>query len=157
MADQPRTHSGSRWEPAPGSAPTGQEPPPDEARTSESVTDSTARVEATPYEVAHDDAAARDRRPRLRTRAALAGAATALALGGGLAGFAVGHGGGGDDGFRPADFSQPGAPSFGGHDDRDGSDGGGRPSQQFGGSSGGSSSPSDPGTDSGTDSAADPA
>lgn len=49
------------------------------------------------------------RRAQLRGRAAMAGAATALALGGGLAGFVIGHGTAGDDrGFTPANFSQQG-------------------------------------------------
>lgn len=144
MADQPSSHSGSRWEPVPGSEhePTLREP----AQDGPSSYGPTP-YEPTPYEATPDDAAARDRRPRRRIRAALAGVATALALGGGLTGFAIGHGAGGDDGFRPADISQQGPPSFGDHDEGEGSDDGGlgQPTQQLGGSSGDSSSPGDSG------------
>lgn len=79
------TPSGSRWEPD------GDETP---APTSE------APVE--PY----GGPAVETHGGRLRGRAVLAGAATALTLGGGLAGFVIGHATGSDDGFRPANFSQ---------------------------------------------------
>jgi hypothetical protein len=47
------------------------------------------------------------RRTPQRTRAILAGAATALALGGGLTGFLIGHSTADDDArFRPAGFHQ---------------------------------------------------
>jgi hypothetical protein len=95
MTDEPHTPSGSRWEPEPDATP------------------------AAPL----DDPAAEERRAQLRGRAVLAGAATALTLGGGLTGFVIGHATAGDDtnGFRPANFSnqgpggQQGPPAFRDH------------------------------------------
>ena len=49
-----------------------------------------------------------ERRQRLRSRAILAGAATALTLGGGLTGFVIGHSTASDDDFAPANFSRQG-------------------------------------------------
>jgi len=137
MADQPTTPSGtpsgSRWEPTPED------------------TDGSPAVAA-----AQADPVTDERRAQLRGRAVLAGAATALTLGGGLAGFVIGHSTAGDDanGFRPANFSgqqpggqlgdgtQQGPPSFGDHDG-DGDGGGfGQPPQGSNGSSDGTSSSS---------------
>jgi hypothetical protein len=100
MTDQPTTPSGSRWEPDPDHAPTAEPPP-----------------------------APEEPHAQLRSRAGLAGAATALALVGGLTGFVIGHStaGGHADDLRPANFSGPGGngqlgegqqvpPSFGGRD-----------------------------------------
>ncbi len=156
MADQRSTPSGtpsgSRWEPTPGDDQT-----PDDTGTTEraDAVETPETVTPAPHEDPYgvvppvtpspvDDA---DRRARLRGRAVLAGAATALTLGGGLVGFVIGHSTTGDDnGFRPANFSgqqpggrlgngQQGPPSFG---DRDGDGPGfGQPPQ---GSDGGSSS-----------------
>jgi hypothetical protein len=94
MADQPTTPSGSRWEP---------------------TDDDADRPLPAPQ---MDDPAAEERRTRLRGRAILAGAATALTLGGGLTGFVIGHStaGDGNDGFRPARFSGP--PGTGRFDDQ---------------------------------------
>jgi hypothetical protein len=86
MNDQ-TTPSGSRWEPEAGDA---------------------TPVAQTRAAGPLDEANAEARRAQLRGRAVLAGAATALVLGGGLAGFVIGHATGGDDGFRPADFTQQG-------------------------------------------------
>lgn len=124
MTDQ-TTPSGSRWEPEAGDA-----TPAAETRAADPL----------------DEANGEARRAQVRGRAVLAGAATALVLGGGLAGFVIGHATGGDDGFRPAEFTQQGPggqfrgqlgdpqqgpPSFrggdgDGHGDRDG-DGFGTP------------------------------
>jgi hypothetical protein len=133
MADEPTTTSGSRWEPdaenlqKPADETPADGPPPATAQAWPGV----------PPEESKDDPVAQERRARLRTRAVLAGAATALALGGGLTGFVIGHSTAGDDstGFPPAGFSgqrpggdqlgegRQGPPSF--HDgDRDGGDGG---------------------------------
>src|SRR5215217_5561323 len=103
MADTPTTPSGSRWEPDPDHGPTAESP--------------AVPSPAPPL----DDPAAEERRAQRRTRAILAGAATALTLGGGLTGFVIGHATAddGDAGFRPANFSQQGGdgrqgpPSFG--------------------------------------------
>jgi hypothetical protein len=90
MADQPQTPSGSRWEPA------------DDEPTS-------VDLPAAPLE---DPPAAEERRAQLRGRAILAGAATALTLGGGLTGFVIGHATADDgDGLRPANFSRLGPDS----------------------------------------------
>jgi hypothetical protein len=90
MADQPQrqaqTPSGSRWEPD-DNDPTVADLP-------------AAQL---------DDPAAEERRAKVRGRAILAGAATALTLGGGLTGFVIGHTtAADDDGFRPANFSRQG-------------------------------------------------
>jgi hypothetical protein len=152
MADQPTTPSGSRWEPTSEDAPS--------AESSRTAPDPLAEVPTyappIPSPVGGDvdgAPATTERRVRLRSRAILAGAATALTLGGGLAGFVIGHSTAGDDanGFRPANFSgqqpggqfgdgtQQGPPSFG---DRNGDgDGGfGQPPQDNNGSSDGTSS-----------------
>jgi hypothetical protein len=153
MADQPTTPSGSRWEPDPDETPTtaGADVPAGEPPASDAP-DPYGVPSAEPI----DDAA--ERRAQLRGRAILAGAATALTLGGGLTGFVIGHSTAGDDaGFRPAgniqrDGSGPqlgegqqGPPSFPGGDrdgDQDG-DGFGPPH----GFDGGSSSSGSGGTD----------
>lgn len=123
MADQPQTPSGSRWEPDPAEAPT-------ETRLTENAPADSA------------DPAADERRGQLRGRAILAGAATALTLGGGLTGFVIGHStaGDGNDRFSPANFSRQGpgdGRQFGGQvppgfdrggDDRSGSNSSGDPS-----------------------------
>ena len=143
MADQPTTPSGSRWEPAS-----------EETSSTESPETATAPATDVPtYAPPIAPAAADERRAQLRSRAVLAGAATALTLGGGLAGFVIGHSTSGDDtnGFRPANFSgqqpggqlgdgaQQGPPSFGDHDG-DGDGGGfGQPPQGSNGSSSNSS------------------
>lgn len=119
MADQPTTPSGSREEHDPDETPTSGAPIPPPAP---------AEPYAEPYAVP-------ERPARLRGRAVLAGAATALTLGGGLVGFLIGHTTAGDDrpDLRPASFSdrgpgpQPGEhrqgpPAFG---DRDGGPGSG--------------------------------
>lgn len=86
------TPSGSRWEPAAEDWPV----------------DGTA-VEASAVGPTETNTDTDARRAHLRGRTAMAGAATALALGGGLAGFVIGHGTAGDDrGFTPANFSQQG-------------------------------------------------
>jgi len=102
MADQPPP-SGSRWEPHPDDPVVA---PQDLDGPDHMATYETEQVPTT----ASPDAAAEDRRAQLRKRSALAGAATALALGGGIAGFVIGHGTAGDDnGFRPSNFTgQPG-------------------------------------------------
>jgi hypothetical protein len=130
MADTPATPSGSRWEPDPDEIPTSESP--------------AAAPPAPPL----DDPAAEERRAQLRSRAVLAGAATALVFGGGLTGFVIGHATADDGGtgIRPANFSQQdddgrqGPPSF---DDGDG-DGGLPPGQGPDGN--GSSSNSGTGT-----------
>ncbi|HET6167426.1 MAG TPA: hypothetical protein VFE07_11415 [Marmoricola sp.] len=88
MTDQSNTPSGSRWEPE-----------------SQHQTDAGA-APVGPL----DDPEAATRRAQLRGRAILAGAATALTLGGGLAGFVIGHAtaGDGSDDLRPANFSNQG-------------------------------------------------
>lgn len=95
MADQPQTPSGSRWEPDTAEMPTETHP---------------AQTDPAQADAAHADPAADARRARLRGRAILAGAATALTLGGGLTGFVIGHStaGDGNDGFSPANFSRQG-------------------------------------------------
>ena len=168
MADQPPTPSGSRWEPDPDRAATADTPaavgpPPAAAYDSPEVGTaqaSDALDDPALHEPALDEPAlhepADDRRAQLRGRAVLAGAATALALGGGVAGFVIGHSTAGDDtnGFRPAGFSsqqdggQPGGqpgqgqqpPGFGHDADRDGDHDFGQPPQ--GSTDGGSSSSS---------------
>jgi hypothetical protein len=163
MADQPTTPSGSRWEPTSDEA-TSTDP-------SETAIDAQADapVHAPPIAPSATDAygipatetlpdpAGDERRARLRTRSVLAGAATALALGGGLVGFVIGHSTAGDGatGFRPANFSgqqpggqfgdgqQQGPPSFG---DRDGDGGWGQPPQGSNGSSSDGTSSSSAGT-----------
>ena len=92
MADQPTTPSGSRWEPDP-----------------DDTTPAGEAIEAAPEPYGAvapplDDPAAEERRAQLRGRAILAGAATALTLGGGLTGFVIGHSTAGNDtfGFQPA-------------------------------------------------------
>jgi hypothetical protein len=135
MADQPTTPSGSRWEPEPDTDL-------DDGATAQTPSD--AEPEAA-YDVPPDvPPDAESRRARLRGRAVLAGAATALTLGGGLTGFVIGHSTAGDDAnrFQPTSFrggpgpqpgedqqfgngqpgtGQQGPPSFG-HDDGDGND-----------------------------------
>jgi hypothetical protein len=87
MADQPQTPSGSRWEPDADNDASPADPP------------------GAPL----DEPVAQDRRAQLRGRAILAGAATALTLGGGLTGFVIGHSTASDDGgFRPANLSRQG-------------------------------------------------
>ena len=163
MADQPTSPSGSRWEPdGPDGAPTAETPasaePPVPSYPTAGVDES-----GTDAAVALDEQVADERRAQLRGRAVLAGAATALALGGGVAGFVIGHSTAGNDtnGFRPAGFTgqqggqlggQPGQlgegqqpPGFGHDGDRghdgDGDHGFGQPPQGStdGGSSSGSS------------------
>ena len=95
MADQPQTPNGSRWEPD-GNEPTAADLP-------------AAQL---------DDPAAEERRAKVRGRAVLAGAATALTLGGGLTGFVIGHSTASDDGFRPANFSRQGPGDGGPFGDR---------------------------------------
>ena len=139
MADLPHTPSGSRWEPDPA----GPEPV-------------AASVPTGPAE----GPVAAARRAQVRGRAILAGAATALTLGGGVAGFVIGHSTAGGNDLRPANFSgrfgnnpgsqfdggqpgdgQQGPPAFGGRDgDGDGERGPRQPDTN--GSSGSSSSSS---------------
>jgi hypothetical protein len=148
MADQPTTPSGSRWEPDHDeSAPTTERP----AEATSAVEPNPGVPVATPDADSSYDAAAEVRRAQLRSRAILAGAATAIALGGGLTGFVIGHSTAGDgtNGFRPANFSgqQPGQLGDGqqgppGFSDQDG-DGFGGPPDGNGGSSDGSTSDSD--------------
>jgi hypothetical protein len=132
MADQPTTPSGSRWEPDGTESPTIDSP----ALDAPADVPPTAGKEPAPAAgapvTADGDPAAPSRRAQLRSRAVLAGAATALTLGGGLAGFVIGHStaDGDNAGFRPANFSnqgpggrlgQQGPPSFGdGDGDRPG-------------------------------------
>jgi hypothetical protein len=162
MADQPTTPSGSRWEPDADEAPTSEASVSDEAAPAAPIPAPAARPSGTtdqvgvPLDEPLDVAAAAERRTQLRGRAVLAGAATALTLGGGLIGFVIGHStAGGDAGFRPAgNFQrdgggpqlgegQQGPPSFRDHGgDRDG-DGFGPPP----GFGGGSSSSGSGGTD----------
>lgn len=158
MADQPTTPSGSRWEPESDDNPTSQ-------AASEADQEGGAPAGATTYadlpdaspDPGLDAPGAEQRRAQLRSRAILAGAATALTLGGGLTGFVVGHstaGNGGND-FRPANFTgqvpgngqlgegQQGPPSFRDQDgdhlgDPDGN--GGRGGSGFPGGSGSSGS-----------------
>ncbi|RNM13657.1 hypothetical protein [Nocardioides pocheonensis] len=150
MADQPTTPSGSRWEPE------SNETPADPADGAPADATAYADLPDASPAPALDDPAAEERRAQLRSRAILAGAATALTLGAGLTGFVVGHstaGNGGTD-FRPANFTgqvpgngrlgqgQQGPPSFG---DRDGDhvgdpDGDGNGGPGFPGGSGSSSS-----------------
>lgn len=110
MADQPTTPSGSRWEPDHDEIPT--ETPTDQVSETrgESAIPPGAEV-PTPEPSA--GVGADQRRAQLRGRAILAGAATALTLGGGLTGFVIGHSTTGDDsnGFRPAtnSFQQDGS------------------------------------------------
>ncbi|MGY2874075.1 hypothetical protein ACVW00_001265 [Marmoricola sp. URHA0025 HA25] len=105
MADQPPTSSGSRWEPDPDDAATAETP---DVRTAEArITEVQAPDLEPDVQTPAPDA---DRRAQLRGRAILAGAATALTLGGGLTGFVIGHStaGGDDNGFTPANFSRQG-------------------------------------------------
>jgi hypothetical protein len=156
MADQPTTPSGSRWEPDPDETPTSEAPatPPLAADATSLAGDPFGTPAHEPATTTPEDPAAAERRAQLRSRAILAGAATALALGGGLTGFVIGHSTA-DDGapaFRPANFSQQGPgqqfgegqhgpPSFGDRDG-DGDHGFGPPPQGFGNGSSGSSSDS---------------
>jgi hypothetical protein len=109
MADQPTTPSGSRWEPNPDEMPTTESPT---AATDERPAAAAEGLVDVPPVPPLDDPAAEERRSRQRTRAIFAGAATALALGGGLVGFVIGHSTAGNDrtDFRPANFTgqQPG-------------------------------------------------
>ena len=100
MADQPQTPSGSRWEPDPAEVPI--ETHPAETEAADHSADQPADHSADPATDA--------RRTQLRGRAILAGAATALTLGGALTGFVIGHStaGDGNDGFSPANFSRQG-------------------------------------------------
>ena len=158
MVDQPTTPSGSRWEPESDETPTSQ-------AAAEADQEGGAPAGATAYadlpdaSPALDDPGAENRRAQLRSRAILAGAATALTLGGGLAGFVIGHstaGNGGND-FRPANFTgqvpgngqlgegQQGPPAFRDQDgdhlgDPDGDGNGGPGGSGFPGGSGSSSS-----------------
>jgi len=164
MADQPTTPSGSRWEPTSEDTPSAEtsetriDPAdvPTYAPPITSLAPDNAYGSPAPAAAVQPDAVTDERRAQVRGRAVLAGAATALALGGGLAGFVIGHSTAGNDanGFRPANFSgqqpggqfgdgtQQGPPSFG---DRDGDGDGGRfgqPPQGSNGSSDGTSSSS---------------
>jgi len=106
MADQPTTPSGSRWEPGSDEHPTTEHP-----TTEAPAAEAPAAYDAPPV-APLDDPAAEERRAQLRGRAILAGAATALALGGGLTGFVIGHSTAGDDStdFTPANsFRQDGS------------------------------------------------
>ena len=100
MADQPTTPSSSPSEPEPDEAATAETP----ATVDEPMTSRTPA--AAP--VTDDARVADERHQRLRSRAILAGAATALTLGGGLTGFVIGHSTAGDDDLRPATFSRKG-------------------------------------------------
>jgi hypothetical protein len=109
MADQPTTPSGSRWEPDPDAGP---EADLDEGATAETpAAAESAPTYDVPPVVPLDDPGTEERRARLRGRAILAGAATALTLGGGLTGFVIGHSTAGDDTnrFQPTSF-QGGGP-----------------------------------------------
>jgi hypothetical protein len=118
MADQPTIPSGSRWEhdhdetsetPATEAA-TSESPIADGPTPTDETYGATSEAAAVPPAAPLDDPAAEERRAQLRTRAILAGAATALALGGGLTGFVIGHSTAGDDnGFRPASFQRDGS------------------------------------------------
>jgi hypothetical protein len=149
MADQPTTPSGSRWEPDPDQTPASEAPPTPPLATDAPIPagDPFGTPVSGPVTTESEDPAAAERRARLRSRAILAGAATALALGGGLTGFVIGHSTAGDStpGFRPANFQGPGQqfgegqqgpPSFGDRDG-DGDHGFGQP-QDFGNGSPGS-------------------
>jgi len=158
MSDNPTTPSGSRWEPDPEVAS-------DEAATTESP----AAVPTGPTDYSYgqtpvtpDTDEPGPARANARGRAIMAGAAAALALGGGVVGFVVGHNtaGGDDVAFRPAGFNgqgpggegQQGPPSFRDHDD-DGDGGGfGQPPQDSDGqdSSSGTTGGSTPQSGSGT-------
>jgi hypothetical protein len=165
MADQPPTPSGSRREPdrtaadaTEAEAPTPRAPEPAPGAVWPPPYDATAAAETAPP----DGPAGAARRAQLRGRAILAGAATALTLGGGLVGFVVGHSTAGGNDLRPADFSrqfgdgqfgdgQQGRPRFGdrnGDGNGGGNGPGGRLGQQQPGSDGtsGSSSSSASGT-----------
>ena len=98
MNDETDRPSGSRWEPGDGDRP--QESLAAQASTGPDV----------PLPSPPDAPATEERRARLRGRAILAGAATALTLGGGLTGFVIGHATAGDSSadLRPADFSNQG-------------------------------------------------
>ena len=132
MNDETNTPSGSRWEPADD----GQSP---EVTAAEAPADP-----GVPPAAPLDDPAAEERRALLRGRAVLAGAATALALGGGLTGFVIGHSTAGDGSadLRPANFSNqgPGGPPTFRSGDGDGNDDGFGPPPGF--DSGSSSSDS---------------
>lgn len=166
MADQPTTPSGSRWEPGSDEHPTTEHPTTGHPTTGHPTTEAPAAYDAPPVALL-DDPAAEERRAQLRGRAILAGAATALALGGGLTGFVIGHSTAGNDtsGFTPANSfqqdgsgqqpgggqqfgegqqGQQGPPSFQDHDG-DG-DGFGPPPGSDGSSSDGTSSNSATGT-----------
>jgi hypothetical protein len=175
MADQPTTPSGSRWEPETDQTPTTEAPVADPGAASHAPPAAAAAYADLPdtaaEDTAADDTAAEERRAQLRGRAILAGAATALTLGGGLTGFLIGHstaGNGGND-FRPANFTgqvpgngqlgegRQGPPQFGDRDgdhvgDRDGDGNGGL------GGLGGSGSPDGSGSSStdGSGTAANP-
>ena len=172
MADQPTTPSGSRWEPDPDSAATAEapaaaDPPP---ATSYDAPDIGSAPTPHPLDEPALDEPADDRHAQLRGRAVLAGAATALALGGGVAGFVIGHSTAGNDTgtFRPTGFTsqqdggQPGGqpgqgqqpPGFDHDGDRDGDgDGDGDGDHGFGqppqGSTDGGSSSSSSGNGAG--------
>ena len=177
MADQPTSPSGSRWEPdGPDGAPTAETPRAAEPAAAPSYPAAGVGDSDTDAAVALDEQVADERRAQLRGRAVLAGAATALALGAGVAGFVIGHSTAGNDtnGFRPAGFTgqqggqlggqlggqtgQPGQlgegqqpPGFGHDGDRghdgDGDHGFGQPPQ---GSTGGGSSSGSSGSGAGT-------
>ncbi len=121
MADQPTTPSGSRWEPTPGEGPAEGADSAEIDQSTATPTAGAAEPTAPPidtdadipaYDAGTADAgtdATDDRRALLRRRAVLAGAATALALGGGIVGFVIGHSSASSDsGFRPANFSNQG-------------------------------------------------
>lgn len=169
MADQPTTPSGSRWEPESDETPRSQaaapaaDPADQEGGAPAGATTYADLPDASP---APDDPGAGQRRARLRSRAILAGAATALTLGGGLTGFVVGHStaGNGANDFRPAGFTgqvpgngqlgegQQGPPSFRDQDgdhlgDPDGDGNGGPGGSGFPGGSGSSGSSGSSGTD----------
>lgn len=118
MADQPPTPSGSRWEPDPSTA---------ESSSAAASPPEESELPAPEAWAPTDDPAAAARRAQLRGRAILAGAATALTVGAGVAGFVIGHSTAGGNDFRPANFTgQFGGGQFGGGESGGGPFGGGQ-------------------------------